>query len=117
MLAKRTEPTKKSKDLYADLVPERMFVQNEVLMLITLHREQRHLTAFEIEKGVAVLKGDESRSVQVGAGLKQLIEADLVETEMVPDTKTKRQVTKFYLTEKGSQTAELFLQMFKLWKS
>ena len=104
------------KDPYTKLVPERMFVENEIYMLLALHKVQRELTAFEISQSVAHIKGDLSRSMQTGAGLKQLLTGDLIDSEVVTDERTKRKVTKYRITPKGNESAELFIRLFTLWK-
>lgn len=116
MLAKKPTGAQDPADEYTGLIPDRMVVLNEVTVLLVLQKEQRWMTSFELEVGVAKMRGDESRSVQLTGGLKQLLSAGLLETATFPDPKTKRKVAKYALTEKGEQSAALFHQLFTLMK-
>lgn len=116
MLAKRAG-TGKTSDNYSGIVPDRMIVTNEITVLLVLRKENDWMTAFQIEVGVAKMRGDETRSVQLTGGLRQLINNGLVEEQTFKDTKTRRTVKKYLLTPKGEQSADLFYQLFLLWKT
>lgn len=112
MLAKRV-----GDDEYHGIIPERILVHNEIVTLLVLHREGRYLSAFEIEVAVVGMRGGQTKSVQITGSLRRLLEAGLTKAErFFSDDKTKRTVVKYRLTDKGLQSAELFLELFKVLK-
>lgn len=115
MLARRQELPTMARDPYEGLVPQRLHVLNEVVILLVLQKENRWLTAFEVEKGAAKLKGDESIKIQVGPALRQLYNDDLVDSRVFEHETRQRKVTKYQLTQKGAKAASLYYGFFQEW--
>lgn len=110
MLARKI---KERPDALSRIIPERMVVLNEIVVLLVLRRSGDWCTVFELEVGVAKMRGDPSRSIQLTGGLKQLLGQGLIETESFQDTRARRPVAKYKLTPKGETAADLFLELFK----
>ena len=115
MLDKIRELPTMTRDSYKGLVPPRVLVLNEIVILLVLRKENRWLTTFEVEKEAALMKGNPAISVQVNVALKQLYGLDLVDMRIFPQTKKTRKVTKYRLTQKGDKASELFYNLFRDW--